>query len=91
MTIRCPSCTVRSWRMDDGPSLMRHANCRDIWLNVRDIFPSPYTEEAATEWLTYVTAAQPETNFAITIDDEVIGGIGFEIKDDVNRYSAEVG
>lgn len=91
MKISCSSCTVRSWRASDGLSLAHHANNRKIWLQLRDRFPHPYTLEDAETWLNFVTAEQPETNFAIAIDDQAAGGIGFVIQDDVNRYSAETG
>ena len=42
---------LRPWRADDKPSLIRHANNRDIWRNLWDAFPHPYTESAADRWL----------------------------------------
>ncbi len=91
MIIPCKTCQVRSWRPDDGPSLALHANNRKIWQQLRDRFPHPYTLAAAVEWLEFATTAEPNTNFAIAIEDGVVGGIGFEIQDDINRYSAEIG
>ena len=36
-------------------------------------------------------AAQPVTSFAIVVSGAAVGGLGFELKTDIERYSAEVG
>jgi hypothetical protein len=41
MELSLTRCTVRSWMPDDAASLVRHANNRRIWLNLRDRFPHP--------------------------------------------------
>jgi len=35
--------------------------------------------------------AQPETNFAIEVDGEAVGGIGLVLHQDIERCSAEIG
>lgn len=70
---------------------MRHANNRHIWVNLRDRFPHPYTSDDAARWMLWVLAERPETNFAIAVGDEAVGGIGYEIQPDVHRLSAEIG
>jgi ribosomal-protein-alanine N-acetyltransferase len=86
-----PACTVRSWRRGDEPSLARHANNRNVWINLRDALPHPYTIDAAREWIAWATAADPETHFAVDVNGEAVGGIGFVIQPDVHRVSAEIG
>ena len=86
-----PACRIRSWRAGDEPSLARHADNRKIWLNVRDRFPHPYTLADAESWLAKVTAAEPETQFAIEVDGEAAGGVGLFLQEDVSRFSAEIG
>ncbi len=36
--------TLREWRESDIPSLVRYANNRNVWINLRDRFPHPYTK-----------------------------------------------
>jgi RimJ/RimL family protein N-acetyltransferase len=84
-------CTVRSWRRGDEASLVRHANNRSIWVNLRDRFPHPYTSDDAARWMTWALVERPETNFAIAVNDAAVGGIGYEIQPDVHRVSAEIG
>jgi RimJ/RimL family protein N-acetyltransferase len=84
-------CLVRSWRPDDAPSLARHADSRKVWLNVRDYFPHPYTHADAVGWLERIRESPPETQFAIEVDGEAAGGVGFFLQRDVERRSAEIG
>jgi ribosomal-protein-alanine N-acetyltransferase len=83
--------TVRSWRWSDVEAIVRHANNRNVWINLRDRFSYPYTTSDARRWLESVVGFQPETNFAIAVADEAIGGIGFSIQYDVGHRSAEIG
>jgi RimJ/RimL family protein N-acetyltransferase len=89
--IDCGICKVRSWNWQDAESLVRHANNRKIWLSLRDRFPHPYTESVARNFLKQVLSTEPETNLAIALSDEAVGGIGFVLGSDVERHSAEVG
>jgi RimJ/RimL family protein N-acetyltransferase len=88
---RPQGCEVRSWKLADAESLARHANNRSIWLNLRDAFPHPYAKKDARAFLTMVTERTPETMFAIAVDGEAVGGIGFVLHPDVERVSAEIG
>ena len=91
MHIALERCTVRSWRRGDEASLVRHANNRNVWINLRDRFPHPYTPDDAARWMAWVRSERPETNFAIAVNDDAVGGIGYEIQPDVHRVSAEIG
>ena len=91
MQLDLPGCRIRSWRPGDAPSLAKHADNRQIWLNVRDRFPHPYTLAAAEWWVANMPAADPETQFAIEVDGEAAGGIGLFLQEDVSRFTAEIG
>src|SRR5205085_12584759 len=78
-------CIVRSWRPADADSLAIHANNRNIWINLRDAFPHPYTIHDAREFIRATKSRAPETTFAIAIDDEAVGSIGFVLHRDVER------
>src|SRR5215467_4392222 len=56
--IDCGLCVLRRWRNDDKSSLVRHANNRQVWRNLRDVFPHPYTESDANVWLRYAADEQ---------------------------------
>ena len=91
MTIDCTSFTIRSWQPSDALPLAHHGNDKGIWLNLRDRFPYPYTVGDAEEWIKLVMASEPETNFAIAINGQAVGGIGLVLGEDIGRCSAEVG
>ncbi len=82
---------VRSWCEADAESLQRHADNRKIWLNLRDLFPHPYTLEDARWWVSHAAQEEPERSFAIASANEPIGGIGLILGEDVSRHSAELG
>ena len=89
LTLDC--CTVRSWEFSDIDTVPAYANNRKIWMNLRDAFPHPYTKQSARDWIRSVKQRSPETSFAIAIDGEAVGGIGFVMHADVERVSAEIG
>ncbi|MBC7790570.1 MAG: GNAT family N-acetyltransferase [Anaerolineae bacterium] len=84
-------CIIRDWRPDDAASVARHANNRNVWRNLRDRFPHPYTEDDARQFVDASLAAQPRTNFAIDVGGEAVGSIGVILQDDIERVGAELG
>ena len=62
-----------------------------MWLQLRDRFPHPYSVDDAREFIAFARGGEPETAFAITVDDRAVGSIGAVLRDDVERCSAEVG
>ena len=91
MKFELKTCSVRSWDWRDRDAIVRHANNRNVWRNLRDRFPYPYTDRDARNWLECIVDHQPETNFAISVAGKAVGGIGFILQPDVARRSAEIG
>lgn len=91
MELRLSRSVLRPWRAGDEPAIVRHANNRNIWLNLRDRFPHPYTMADAVHWVQTAAGVEAPTDFAIVIEDEPVGGIGLMLKGDVYRRSAEIG
>lgn len=91
MHLSLGSCVVRDWAAGDLHSIARHANNRNIWVNLRDKFPHPYTEANARDFLAHVGQQDPTTIWAIEVDGEAVGAIGLVIMSDVERVSAEIG
>lgn len=80
--------TLRHWRKRDKESLIENGNNVKIWLNLRDAFPYPYTEDKAKDWLECV---MKQTNiFAIVVDDMAVGAIAYFSNHDVERLNAEI-
>jgi len=91
MEIKLNKSTLRAWKRGDEESLVRHANSRRIWRNLRDAFPHPYTLADAKRWIEIANPAPPPLNFAIVVDGAAVGGIGLLLKEDVFRRSVEIG
>ena len=95
MTLQMPISTsygvIRPWDRGDADALLKYADNRKIWLNLRDAFPHPYTEASAQAFLDIVERQNPATFFAIATRDEAIGAIGIMLKQDVHRLTAEMG
>ncbi|GAB3747146.1 GNAT family N-acetyltransferase [Spirosoma pomorum] len=91
ITFALSSGRLRPWREGDEDSLSRHASNRHIWNNVRDFFPYPYTPRDAHSWVRSNKSYHQPTNFAVEIDGQAVGNIGFTVKDDIYRFNAEIG
>jgi [ribosomal protein S5]-alanine N-acetyltransferase len=91
MRIQLTCAEVRSWQQTDAESLTANANNRKIWRNLRDIFPSPYSMADASAFIRSALTQVPESQLAISVDGQAVGGIGFVLHDDVERVSAEIG
>jgi [ribosomal protein S5]-alanine N-acetyltransferase len=82
---------IRAWRASDIDSLVRHANNRAVWLNLRDRFPHPYTRADGEQWLEFVRTVQPGQHLAVDLDGEAVGGVAVEPGTDIERISGELG
>jgi [ribosomal protein S5]-alanine N-acetyltransferase len=91
MRLQLSTCIVRPWLETDAESLQRHADNRKVSMHLRDRFPFPYGIEAARTFLGWIATERPPTVWAIEVDDQAAGGIGIELRSDVERVSAEIG
>jgi RimJ/RimL family protein N-acetyltransferase len=82
---------IREFRDSDIERLVQYADNENVARHLEDRFPHPYTEEKARDWLAYVAEQDPLTNFAIAEESGLIGGIGFQKREDVYRRTAELG
>lgn len=84
---------LRAWKQEDVPSLALHINNINIWNNIRDGVPHPYTEEDASTYIKKINTEHKglEENLAIDIDGKAVGGIGFIMGSDIERITAEIG
>jgi ribosomal-protein-alanine N-acetyltransferase len=89
--IRCDSCLLRPLVVSDAASLATHANDRDVWLNLRDRFPHPYSVDDATTYIASVAARPLQTSFGIVVEGEAAGSISLMLGEDIARGSAEIG
>jgi len=91
MLLELSRCTIRPPRIDDAPSLARHANNRNIWRNLRDLLPHPYAEKDAVAFIDLVLSQQLPTSLVIDVEGSAVGVIGVKLRDDIERIAAELG
>ena len=60
----------------DKASLIANANNRNVWRNLADVFPHPYTDADADAWFQHRRQPGRSINFAIEFDGAAVGGIG---------------
>jgi ribosomal-protein-alanine N-acetyltransferase len=78
--------------LSDAESLAKHANNRNVSIQLRDRFPYPYTIEDAKNFLErVVTKNGLERIFCIDVDGSLVGTIGLHRGEDVHRLTAEMG
>lgn len=89
MELMCDGFVIRPWQSGDEYTFVKYANNRNVWINLRDSFPWPYTLDDARTWIE--VARGMDTAFAIAVEAEAIGGISFQVQPDVHAISAELG
>jgi ribosomal-protein-alanine N-acetyltransferase len=87
----CGACILRGWEETDRDSLVAQANNRNVWRNLRDRFPHPYTENDAEAWLALARAQPDWLNWAIVVDDAAVGCVGLEPLTDVHAGTTHIG
>ena len=91
MRIDCGTCVLRPFEQRDAEVIAPLLNNRRVWLNLSDRIPHPYTLEHAQGFIEMVSQRDPLENFAITVDDQAVGGIGIVKGEGISRVSAEMG
>ncbi len=91
MVIRLQKATLRPLAPEDAESLAEYANNPRIAANLRDRFPHPYGLADAEAFIARVGKADPHTGYGIEVDGRAVGIIGYELGDDIERLSAELG
>lgn len=82
---------LRQLQDNDKSSLAQLANNRNIWNNVRDILPFPYTIDDAIFFINLTRQESKQLTFAIEYAGMFCGIIGLKPQQDVYRLTAEIG
>jgi len=83
---------LRPWDSQDAEALAAAADNRNIWTNLRERFPKPYTAENARTW---IKRKQRQTSrslqFAIVVAGVAVGGIGIDRDPNPRTHAGELG
>jgi RimJ/RimL family protein N-acetyltransferase len=77
--------------MSDLDDLVRCANNWNVAKNLSDGFHHPYTRSDGEKFITMAMSKDPLEIFAIEVDGDFAGSIGFRPDTDIDRLNAELG
>lgn len=82
---------LRELRLADAPALVTEANSRAVWRNLTHLFPHPYTNTDALQWIERCLEQDPPASLAITVDNRLAGVCGITIGSGVGEFAGNVG
>ena len=83
--------SLRPWIIEDADTLTAYFNNIAIWNNLRDYIPFPYTKDDAVKFISSQAEVTPIQNFAILNEQEIVGGIGLILQQDIYKMNVELG
>jgi len=86
-----PEVFLRPWKKEDARQLALIANNKNVWNNLRNTIPYPYTFNDAEKWIAQCNTQKPVLNFAVIYNAALTGSIGCVPKTDVYSKSMEIG
>ncbi|KAK2750038.1 hypothetical protein FQN55_002756 [Onygenales sp. PD_40] len=88
-----PRCAVRPYCEADIEPIAKGADNPKISKWMRNTFPQPYTIENSRSYFEMASTQSPLQSFVICRRDDnaVLGTFGFQVKDDINYRTLEIG
>lgn len=83
--------SLRTWNLGDREALVRKANSRAVWRNMTHMFPHPYTDQDADQWIAQCLEQDPPLDLVIDLSGDLAGVCGIRVGEGVSAYNAEVG
>jgi len=83
--------SLEPWKPDQVELLTGYFNNINIWNNLRDYVPHPYSEADAEKFISDQMEIFPTQNFAIVNEGQIVGGIGITLQEDVYKMNVELG
>lgn len=83
--------SLRKLKTSDRKELATLANNKNVWNNLTDLMPNPYTVDDAASFIDMATRSEANVIFGIEYDSRLCGVIGLHRQCDVYRLSAELG
>lgn len=83
--------TLEPWAIEQKEKLAEYFNNINIWNNLRNYIPHPYTIADAETYILEQQAIFPTQNFSILNEGELVGGIGINLCSDIYIMNVELG
>lgn len=91
MEIQGSNFILRKISSSDRDQVAALANNRKIWLNVRDIFPYPYSIDDADFYINFLLEEERQYTLAIECENAFAGVVGIVPMQGIYRLTAEIG
>lgn len=82
---------LRPLQINDASAMAQMADNKNIWDNLRDLMPHPYSLQDAWNFISRCEQEDPVVTFAIEYHDNFAGVIGLIPQTDIYRLTAELG
>ena len=82
---------LRPLKLSDAESIAKYANNINVWKNLTDLFPHPYTIKDADEFIKLQIGIEPPKVFAIVYYNSAIGTIGLSINRENKELCGDIG
>lgn len=82
---------LRKLQISDKENLVKYGNNYEIWLNLTDNFPHPYTNSDAEWFIEYCNNQTNEFNLCIDFEGEFIGMMGVIFNTGIRKKTVEFG
>jgi RimJ/RimL family protein N-acetyltransferase len=83
--------SLRTWEPADLETLVHAANNRAVWRNLTHLFPHPYRDEDARQWIAACRDQNPPRDLAIDVGGSVVGACGIELGHGVGEFTGHLG
>ena len=81
---------LRPFAITDADTIAKYANNLNIASNLRDSFPFPYDKSDAEHFIFNYAGHYPYKVFAIELNNEAVGSVGFFIYNDIYRLNVKM-
>jgi len=82
---------LRPLQFSDASSIKKNANNINVWKNLTDLFPHPYTIKDAKEFINSQINIKPPRVLAIVYNKSAIGTIGLSVKNENEELCGDIG
>lgn len=82
---------LRPLKLSDAESIAKYADNINVWKNLTDIFPHPYSIKNAIEFINLQIGIEPPKVFAVVYNKLAIGTIGLSISNENKELCGDIG
>ncbi|MCD4791643.1 MAG: GNAT family N-acetyltransferase [Bacteroidales bacterium] len=83
--------SLRPLKLSDAESIAKYANNKNVWINLTDMFPHPYSVNDAVSFINSQKDIKPPQVFAIIYKNIAVGTVGLSISSENKELCCDLG